>query len=1083
MPEVNADAIPAELKERDQWLLWDESNDTPRQPHWKGDFAVSWSDPADWHSFPEAIDAARDVESWGVGYVMASENGDHARGLYSCIDIDGGVKSATEDGVELADWVPSIDQWLDDGAYVELSPSGTGLHIPFVGQEVPEWWSDSQLNPEDDDHEGVDVLQNKFCTFTGKVVAGSGDSVSDRAPAEWLFSAYKSLNGETPRIASSTTEESRSAPDEDLTKEQVEDALSHLNPGCDYEKWRDLAFAVHDWDSGSRGRTVFESWSRQSSKWDSDAEDIVDWVWANANEGSSSSGVTVATLVYHAKQEGWSFSSSKTNESGNGDDEELSTRELIAKHSEEYDDASEVPANVLSKTKGGVKMSSSSGDQSGEEDGQDESDAEPRGEFSWSDVRTTYNMVEAEDDVPKGRARQAAADVLESETSWMFVLESERLWVYDDESGVYNKFGRARAANTLVEQLEEHYSQSEKREIVGILEDRNQVRREELNASGQDEPLLCVGNGVVNLATAELLDHSPKYKFVRGLSWQYDPDNADTEAVIDFLDDVTERKADRDTLLDHLAHGLMPGHPYRAFVVCYGPGGNGKTQVAELFRGFVGEHNAASVEIDELANDDFATSDLTGAYLNWGDDMAGDGGGALQDLSMLKKATGGSKIRANEKHTKTWDFTNEAALFFSANEPPRIGEQKKSIQDRIYPIEMPYEFVADPDEDNPLEKQKVPGISEEMLEDDAAMRGLLMLAVEHAQRLVNSNGEYSQPESPEQRLQKYNESADPIVRFAGKALEPADSGMKIRKDDAYRVYQSFTESWSERSSSLRGFKRQLPKGFPADLENARSRALATPDDEKDRVRCWKRVQWTDVARAEMPDWMVERYPDHFDTDNDESDEGAEESRTDTSGSVGLSSLEEAYSGPGTAEIEVTVTSQMEPKPWLQSEGSVSDGSRTMDYLARGDVDPVPDDAEGSTYRIRNFRLTTDEFDVTVLEFREDTEFVVVDNNQTGDTQSSISDAATDGGTKADERSAEGWEPDEDAEGVTATARRVVATLVASDADAMSRDHLCKTTSGRYPSHGYSASELENAIDVAISEEGWLVEDENGVRQP
>ena len=29
-------AIPDELKERDQWLLWDSANDTPRRPHWEG---------------------------------------------------------------------------------------------------------------------------------------------------------------------------------------------------------------------------------------------------------------------------------------------------------------------------------------------------------------------------------------------------------------------------------------------------------------------------------------------------------------------------------------------------------------------------------------------------------------------------------------------------------------------------------------------------------------------------------------------------------------------------------------------------------------------------------------------------------------------------------------------------------------------------------------------------------------------------------------------------------------------------------------------------------------------------------------
>jgi len=89
------------------------------------------------------------------------------------------------------------------------------------------------------------------------------------------------------------------------------------------------------------------------------------------------------------------------------------------------------------------------------------------------------------------------------------------------------------------------------------------------------------------------------------------------------------------------------------------------------------------------------------------------------------------------------------------------------------------------------------------------------------------------------------------------------------------------------------------------------------------------------------------------------------------------------------------------------------------------------------------------------------------------------EAATDGGSEGDERSAEGWEPDDDAEGVKAAAKRVVATLVASDADGMSREHLCKKTSGRYPSQGYTKNELENAIDAAVSEKGWLTEDGDG----
>jgi hypothetical protein len=63
---IDLDAIPDELQDRDQWLMWDSSADTPRRPHWAGNFSISWSDPDDWHSFEEAVEAARTTESWGI---------------------------------------------------------------------------------------------------------------------------------------------------------------------------------------------------------------------------------------------------------------------------------------------------------------------------------------------------------------------------------------------------------------------------------------------------------------------------------------------------------------------------------------------------------------------------------------------------------------------------------------------------------------------------------------------------------------------------------------------------------------------------------------------------------------------------------------------------------------------------------------------------------------------------------------------------------------------------------------------------------------------------------------------------------
>jgi putative DNA primase/helicase len=620
-------------------------------------------------------------------------------------------------------------------------------------------------------------------------------------------------------------------------------------------------------------------------------------------------------------------------------DDEKSVKELVAKHSSEYDSVEEVPDNVLDSSTEGESQ-----------------DGDPDRTPTWQDVRAGYQAAERSKDISKGPARQAAQQRLEEDHSWMYVKESQRLWVYDEENGTYNEWGEEKMGEILVDRLAEYYARSEKGELVNRISQTNSVHRADLNARGRDDPLLCAGNGVVNLRTGEIHSHSPKYCFVRGLEWDYPTEEngltVDRETVLDFLDSVTERVADRDTLLDHLGHGLMPGHPYRAFIVCYGPGGNGKTQVARLFRAFVGGENAASVEIGELVNDDFATSDLVGKFINWGDDMSGDGGGTLDDISNLKKASGGSYLRSNEKYEKTFDFKNQAAMFFSANEPPRIGEVKPSIKDRLYPIEMPMRFL-DPDSDeyepdNPLHKPKVPNYAESLIEDDAVMRGVLDLAVEHAQQLQERRGGYSQPESPDERFRRYNQEADPIVRFAYTALESAGGEMMVRKDDVYRVYQSFTDSWEERAAGARGFKRQLPRKVELELEGAKSRPLATADDESNRVPAWKRVTWTGAAREHMPEWMIERYEDHWGSGEQSEDAAEPDDETPE--------LAELATGMHQAPVKATIAEKIEPPEWLEGKGHIVDEvGGIMPYVIEAG-DPLGDVAEGDTITIENVKV-------------------------------------------------------------------------------------------------------------------------------
>ncbi|UXF50794.1 MAG: DNA primase [Haloquadratum phage sp.] len=985
MVTVNADNIPTTFKQNTRWLLWDNSASTPRRPHWKGDFGVGWSDSDDWHSFEEALAASQEQDSWGVGYVIQPDDPEYI------IDIDGPY---ADDGTK-RDWVPDLDQFTAAGAYAEWSPSGNGIHVTGTG-EIPDWWSDSEIAP--DVHEGVDVLKNKFCTFTGDKLDQAGSAVVEVDPSQFLFEAYYNIEGESPRLE---TENTISYESDRFDRSDIEAALNTISPDLPHNEWIKIGYAVHDWDAGSTGKSVFESWSRQSDKWDANAQRSIDNIWSSASQGN---GVTVGTLVYKATNNGWETPSVDPSEIEDADSDDI-----------------------------------------------------------WQYVRAMY----AEETNKDGRLMAASA--LESETDWMYVMDSDTLWVYDDSKGYFNPWGEQYAAKLLERNLQNHYSKTEKQEVIDRLHQRNQTRRKELNARDRDSALLCVGNGVVNLETGDLRDHSPKYNFTRGLAWDYRPAEADTEPILEFLDDITKREADRDTILDHLGHGLMPGHPYRAFLIMYGPGSNGKTRVGKLLRGFVGEENAASVELQDLTGDDnFATGGLPGAFVNIGDDISVS---EIRDTSIIKSLTGDGTVRANEKFEKQFEFENEAAMFFSANEPPRIREQTQAISDRLYPIEMPYRFVDDPREDSERQKKKVPGIAKQLLSNDAAMRGLLKLAVEHARDVIERNGQYSMPEGPAERRELYESASDPIKRFALTHMQQAAGSDVVLKEDAYTIYKHMCDEENARAASEDVFKQQVGSIATLDVESTRTRKL-TPGESRDRA--WKFVTFAESAKQYMPGRIEYRYFG----DRDESVDEPEMPETDLN-ATRLQNAAETLTGYVTVTAEVV---KVDTFGQDTTKAILKDTSGAMDFMTwdAGIRDRL-EELESQTVMIQDAEVG--EHDGTrqlqVIDGLTELERIEPGTGYTEAETDDTSEAGTaaDGGTEAIEG------PPDDATGRKPNAQRIAKVMkregVTDQSDALKPPAIAAKMSMNPDSAEaaleYGASEMNPALFARQAGEYWLLD--------
>jgi len=191
-PEPDWSKVPAELRDRPQWVVWRFSQ-KPDGKRTKVPFQArhplvqaSTIEPTQWANFDEALAAWRKhpgVE--GPGYVFAADDPYCGVDFDGCIDRNGEVDAWAESHLE------------DLGGYQEVSPSGKGIKA-IVRAKVGRGHKNSKVEV---------YSQARFFTITGQV-CNDADSIDDRNA---VVAALVSECFPEPRKAKSKAKNGRAA--------------------------------------------------------------------------------------------------------------------------------------------------------------------------------------------------------------------------------------------------------------------------------------------------------------------------------------------------------------------------------------------------------------------------------------------------------------------------------------------------------------------------------------------------------------------------------------------------------------------------------------------------------------------------------------------------------------------------------------------------------------------------------------------------------------------------------------------------------------------------------------------------------
>lgn len=370
--------------------------------------------------------------------------------------------------------------------------------------------------------------------------------------------------------------------------------------------------------------------------------------------------------------------------------------------------------------------------------------------------------------------------------------DRKKMYCYDD--GVYRLGGEDLILKKIEALTKGRVKCHQIKEVVGGVQRQTFTDRIELIQ--KDINLVCVENGILNLKTMKLQQHTPKLIFTQKIPHKFDKE-ADCPNIKHFLKEILTAN-DVMVLQEYCGSILLRDFRFKKALLFVGDMDSGKTTLIKTIINFIGEQNISSKSLHRIVTDKFSTHSLYNKLLNIYDDLSTKD---LQDVGEFKIVTGGGWTSCEKKFGDSFEFQNHAKFIFATN---KISELKEGNDTAYYGrwLIMFFNNVFSKGNNN----TKLNLI--DTLTTPEEMSGFLNWCLEGLNRLIE-NGNFSFALEPEETREIMEIGSSPISAFVFDCLEQVD-GEYETKDDLYAAYSKYIEIKGFARVSKEMFGRQLP---------------------------------------------------------------------------------------------------------------------------------------------------------------------------------------------------------------------------------------------------------------------------------
>lgn len=354
--------------------------------------------------------------------------------------------------------------------------------------------------------------------------------------------------------------------------------------------------------------------------------------------------------------------------------------------------------------------------------------------------------------------------------------EDGRLFLYNYK-GVYEELSEVHLGKLIRSVMHEGKWNSWKStyeiEIYKALQ-REAITVEEMNVHRN---YLNVENGMLDLSTYTLLEHSPKYLSTVQIPILYDA-NATAPKFLSFLDDITCNDAELVSVHQELiGYWLTSETKAEKAVYYYGSGANGKSVLASIITELIGAQNVSSVPLSKF-NDQFGLESMIGKALNIS--AENEMGGKALKTENFKAIVSGDSITINIKYRPAITYRPFCRQVFLVNNLPDSSDVTEGYFRKIIIIPFPRTFKKEERDVN---------LKNELLKE---LTGILNWAIEGLKRLRENNYQFSSSKAIESLQESYYNEQNPVQEFFDEYVAIQD-GSRTKQSDFFNMYIRWLE--------------------------------------------------------------------------------------------------------------------------------------------------------------------------------------------------------------------------------------------------------------------------------------------------